>query len=69
MKKNDAKENQSSFNWRQPSFVVEENIQAVTTKLSKQQLGVKQKRLEKCNLKRLVTYQITEKFNIYYAQK
>ena len=47
MKKNDAKENQSTFNWRQPSFVVEENRQAVTTKLSKQQLGVKQKTLGK----------------------
>ena len=33
MKKNDAKENQSTFNWCQPSFVVEENRQDGTTKL------------------------------------
>ena len=35
MKKNDAKENQSTFNWCQPSFVAEENRQDGTTKLSK----------------------------------
>ena len=56
MKKNDAKENQSTFNWRQPSFVVEENRQAVTTKLSKQQLGVKQKTLGKMQSKK--TYNV-----------
>ena len=47
MKKNDAKENQSTFNWCQPSFVAEENRQDGTTKLSKQQLGAKQKTLGK----------------------
>ena len=43
MKKNDAKENQSTINWSQPPFVVEGNRETGTTKLSKKQLEAKQK--------------------------
>ena len=47
IKKNDAKENQSTINWSQPPFVVEGNRETSTTKLSEKQLEAKQKTLGK----------------------